>query len=254
MITEAHVMKRVISTIFAVAMSLWITSAANAQTADEQNDNTHRPITSKGTMAMEFAFGGLGSMQMGAVDFAHILFPGEGETDAVVVYAAGARYFLADELALRALLAFSTSSNGDADVTKSANGKNVSTNFGLGVGVEMHTQPVYAISPYFGAQVSFASASLTNTRTTANIVHAKDASVLATSSTQENKYSGSGFGLGVLAGFDWYVTNGIAIGAEYSLGFSSASASQTIGTTTTDVPSTTVIGIGGADIHLLVHF
>ncbi|MBS1904648.1 MAG: outer membrane beta-barrel protein [Bacteroidetes bacterium] len=244
-------MKRIYTSLCAVAIALTITSSARAQ----DQSQSIRPITTKGTMAMEFAFGGLSSMQMGAVDLAQIFLPSQGEGGSTQTYlaAAGVKYYIADELALRGLLAFSTSTSGDPDPTKSSNGKDVQTLFGIGVGVEMHTHPVYAVSPYFGAQLTFATSGLTNTKNQVDRADSKDASTLATT-TVETKSSGNGIGIGLLAGFDWYVTHGIAIGAEYTLGFSTSSTSETVSGTTTDYPSTTMIGIASGNIHMLVHF
>lgn len=242
-------MKRALSVLFALVFVLGMISSVRAQ----ERDNTHKPITSKGSMALVFDFGGLDMLDMRAISLASILYPGEGEADAVVVYGAGMKYYLADDFALRALLGFSTKSSGDPDPTKSPAGKTTTTTLGIGVGAEMHTHAVYAISPYFGAQLSFGMASSDHTQDIVDAPHGKSDQVLATT-TNETKYSGSVIGIGVLAGFDWYVFDGVALGAEYSLGFSSASASSTVNGTKTDGPSTTAIGIGSGGVHLLLHF
>jgi len=55
-----------------------------------------------------------------------------------------------------------------------------------------------------------------------------------------------------MAGFDWYVTNGIAIGAELGLGFQSQSDTKDNGAS---APSLTRISLATSDdVHLVVHF
>jgi hypothetical protein len=183
---------------------MWIGTRSIAQETPAMN----HPITKAGSVAMLFGFSGLNSLSMPGVLLASFLFPGEGESDAIPLYAAGAKYYLSDGLALRALVGFTTKTSG-ADTLGS--GKTTGTMFGIGAGIEMHTHAVYAVSPYFGAQVSFASGSSTNTRTIVEKAGGGKPRTLAATTT-ETKFSASGFGIGVLAGFDWYVFNAIAIG------------------------------------------
>ena len=136
--------------LVALVLVGFVASASMAQ----EPENIIRPSTKSGSAAMYFSFGGLGTLGMQGVQFNPLLFPGESTSDAVFVYGAGIKYYLSDDLALRAILGFSTSSNGDADPTKSQSGKTSTTQFGIGAGIEMHTNAVYSISPYFGAQIA----------------------------------------------------------------------------------------------------
>ncbi len=70
------------------------------------------------------------------------------------------------------------------------------------------------------------------------------------------EYKTSGLGVSVVAGFDWYLWKGIAIGAEYSLGYASGST-KLIDKDGTEHKggSPSNIGIsGGSNIHLVVYF
>jgi hypothetical protein len=224
---------------FSLFILIGITTASYAQ----DDANMPRPNTKAGSAAWMFEFGGLSSL--GMTGFA---LPGS------TMEAAGWKWYFADDMALRALLGFSTKSSGADSLT---GGHTTATGFGIGVGVEMHTHPVYSTSPYFGAQISFADGSNDNTAKTTEGNF---------STTSENKTSSSTFGIGVLAGFDWYFTRGIAIGGEYMLGFTTTSSSTVTTTTvnnngtststskTVDNPSATSFGISSADIHLVVHF
>ncbi len=200
-----------------------------------EDNSIIRPSTKAGSAAWVFAFQGLSTLGMPAMNIGDPVTVGPSM---VQVAGAGYKYYLSDDLALRAILGFGTSSNGDAE----KGGKNTYTNYGVAVGIEMHTRAVYSTSPYFGAQLSYAGGSSKN-------------EVTSGGTTTETSYSGSSFGIGVLAGFDWYFTHGLAVGAEYMLGFSSGSASATVAGTTTDAPSTSAIAItNNGNVHLVVHF
>jgi hypothetical protein len=223
-------MSRFLKLVFGLMIVIGFATASFAQ----DDANMPHPNTKAGSAAWLFTINGLGNFGLGGFTIGPAAAP---------VMAAGWKWYFADDMALRALLGFNTTSSGDEDPTKSPNGKNSSTAFGIGVGVEMHTHAVYSTSPYFGAQLTFASSST-------------DKKITPTGgTTTETKTSASTFGLGVLAGFDWYFTRGIAIGGEYMLGFGTSSSSATSGSTTVDSPSETNIGISyGGNVHLVVHF
>jgi len=214
-----------------------LTQASFAQ----DNDNYPKPITKSGSAAWMFTISGLGPFGMSGLDFAEFQVPQSGETPAkFIVFGAGGKWYFVDNMALRAMLGFTTSTDGDTDPTKSPGGKTTTTIFGIAAGIEMHTHPVYSSSPYFGAQISFASGGSDNQITTSG-------------TTTETKSSGTAFGIGVLAGFDWYFTNAIAVGGEYMLGFNTTSLSSTDAGKTTNMPSSTNIGISSGSVHLVVH-
>ena len=204
-------------------LSVFMVAAIATASFAQDEANMARPNTKAGSAAWIFEFGGLASLGMNGLSIAGTTAP-----------AAGWKWYFSDDMALRALLGFSTTSKGDKD---SVGGKHSSTGFGIAVGVEMHTHPVYSTSPYFGAQISFGQGSSSTTV-----------------KTIESKTSSSVFGVGVVAGFDWYFTRGIAVGGEYMLGFSAASSSTTEDSSTSSNPSETTIGISSASVHLIVHF
>ncbi|MEI8133944.1 MAG: hypothetical protein WCH46_02555 [bacterium] len=155
-----------------------------------------------------------------------------------IVYGAGGKYYIADEMAIRALLGFSTTTDGDA---KTSSGKTTITTLGVAAGLELHTHPVYSTSPYFGGQISFARVSGSSDFTSGT-----------TSSTTSG--SRSVIGIAAFAGFDYFVSNAIAVGGEFRFGFSTASGSDTdTAGKSTDAPSSTGIGISGGGIHLVIH-
>ena len=68
------------------------------------------------------------------------------------------------------------------------------------------------------------------------------------------------FNIGVLAGFDWYFTKGLAVGAEYALGYTAWTPSASVnGKDVSPAPPTQsaiALGIvgGSGSVHLVVHF
>jgi outer membrane protein W len=206
---------------------LTLLMVAGLATASFAQDDAPRPITKSGSAAWMFSINGLGTFGVGGSSI------GTGDSDNPVL-AAGFKTYISDDMAIRAMIGFSTSSSGEKET---GSGAHSSTALGIAAGIEMHTGPLYAISPYFGGQISYGMYSNTNE---------------TTSNTLEESYGQ--LGLAVLAGFDWYFTKGIFLGAEYNLGFATMSASATSGGTTTDAPSSSVIGIGSGNVHLGVHF
>lgn len=206
---------------------LTLLMVAGLATASFSQDDAPRPLTKSGSAAWTFSINGLGTFGVGGSSIS----TGDNSNP---VLAAGFKTYISDDMALRAMVGFSTSSSGDKD---SSGGARSNTNMGIAAGIEIHTGPLYSISPYFGGQISFGMASSTQE-----------------SSTNTLEQSSSQFGIAALAGFDWYFTKGIFLGAEYSLGFASTSSSVTNGGATNDSPSATTIGIGSGNVHLGVHF
>jgi hypothetical protein len=234
-------------------LSVFVVAALATASFAQDDANMARPNTKSGSAAWMFSFGGLSTLGLNQFTIAGFTLPSNttGSTFNSTVFGAGYKYYLADDLALRAMLGFNSGSAGDADITTNptGTGKTSQTVYGIGVGVEMHTHAVYSTSPYFGAQLSFAGSSYDNTKSTTEGT---------TTVTNEIKASGTTFAIAVLAGFDWYFTKGIAVGGEYSLGFGTTSMSETVTTagtsTSPSLPSSTNIGISSGNVHLVVHF
>lgn len=199
---------------------------AGLATASFSQDDAPKPITKSGSAAWLFSFNGLGSFGVGGLSV--------GTGHSTPAYAAGFKTFISDDMAIRAMLGFSTSSSGHKDST---GGARSNTTMGIGAGIEMHAASLYSISPYFGAQVSYG-------------MHGEKME----SGSVENSEDYSQIGIGAFAGFDWYFAKGMFFGAEYMLGFSTASSSETFSGNSVDNPSSTWIGIASGNVHLGVHF
>ncbi len=119
---------------------------------------------------------------------------------------------------------------------------------GTSVGVNFHLPTLYSITTYVGGSVNFAS--LTADETTKF-------------SGEETKveFSSTSFGVGAHIGFDWFFTEGISLGGQYTFRFQTSSepevtvSSSTGGSTTGKLgPSVSSFGTGIGTIVLNVHF
>ena len=212
--------------------ALLVLGLASATRAQEAKEEIVRPITKQGSAAMMFTFQGFGSFGIAS--------PVIGMPNGVPVFGAGIKYFISDDMALRIGLGLATQS---ADTTEQGPSNGFLgykyTNYGLSVGVEMHRSPLWSVSPYWGAQINYSGSTYDNNRTGVFL-----------SKQQRNI-----FGVGVFAGFDWFFTHALALGAEIPFGFSSSGGQNTQGTAAaTDVPTTTSIGFQGASAHFIAYF
>ena len=203
-------------------------------TSFAQDENMPRPITKSGSAAFIFNLSGIGSFGLAAQPIGSVTV---GTTNPTIV-GAGMKYFFADDMALKVSLAFGSASNGKDTTAKSS-----TMQFGIGAILEYHFKQLYSTSPYIGGGINFGTASAT----------------LAGGTTSETKYSGTLINIGVVAGFDWFFTKGLALGAEYGLGFTTNSTSVTLpaGATSPTQPSPSGIGLGlsgNGSLHAVVYF
>jgi hypothetical protein len=225
---------KILALAFVLAFTFGIARTSVAQDADK---DVNRPITAQGSAAFMFTINGLGSFGIGSPAIG-------GDTAGPILFGVGGKWFFADDMALRVLLGFNSRS-GNSGNPDSSSAKPTQTQFGIGVGVEKHFRPLYSTSPYAGLQISFADQST-------------DDGAAGTATDQEKKTSSSTFGVAALAGFDWFFTRGLALGAEMTLGFSSSSNSTTIAagsSKTFDSQGVSVIALAtGGNVHLVVNF
>jgi len=212
--------------IYSITILIVLLFAAGTSSA-QQNDAI-APITVKGSAAAQLFVQGMAPFQVSS-------------------FGVGGKYFLADGFALRAGVSFNSRSYADSLS---------STGFGINVGFESHCRPLYAISPYWGASIGFDHGKITDT-TAGTIILASKKSGVNSQATNPvvSTTSSSGFGVSVLAGFDWFIFKNIALGSELSFGISTNSSSTTIGSTTVDNPASTYIGFSPmGSVHVLIYF
>ena len=203
-------------------------------------ENTSHVNTSTGTFNLLASLNGYGPFALQSPS-------GNGSGDPKIIFGIGGRYYVGEKWAVRAILNVGSQSDGkDSDSRKSSA-------FALGAAIEWHCHQLYSTDIYTGAGLGYNTTSLT----TPVIVDGQPSGGITSqaATTQETKYVFNSFGFTLLAGFDWYLWNGIAIGAEYSLGFASIASTTTSNGTTTTNPTTAQFGnSGGTNIHLVVSF
>lgn len=234
--------KMVMRKISHILLVLLLVSAFSVRTfAQEERSKYPTPVQRAQALAFLFSLSGAG-------DFGIYGPSGNGAADERVIAHTGLRYFIAQNLALRALLSFSLWNNGDD------NAKVSETNLGLGVALLYHIQALYSIAPYFGGGIGFDTYSYE----TPTQVEITDSHGQLQQSIYNQPGKNTSIGLTALGGFDWYFTDGIAIGAEFSLGFYTTSVTiQNSDGTETDGGSPSGLGIspgGGTNVHLVVNF
>jgi hypothetical protein len=205
-----------------------------------QDENIIRPITKSGSAAFVFNVSGLGAFGPAAQPIATLEHPAASDQ---IIGGVGVKYYLSDDLAAKVLLAFNTADDGADSLGTSSMG------YGIGAIIEMHFGPLYSTSPYAGGGIMFAGGSLTTD---------------VANNDNDFVVSASALTIMAVAGFDWFFTRGIAVGAEWGLGYTMKSSSTESGGTSTDndSPSGIALGMtgtssgisGSGSVHAVVYF
>lgn len=152
-------------------------------------------VPDSGDKAVLFSFNGLGTLNLGEY---------EGGV--------GVKYFVESDLAVRGMLGFGV----DNETTKGAVGYTDSTentvSFGVGGAVEYHLPLASHVSPYVGGEILFMTS--TETRTPSVFT----GSPFGGPSAPSEKTTSTGFGLGGVAGVEYFFNRNISLAAEYQLG------------------------------------
>lgn len=171
-------------------------------------------------------------------------------TNAIPVGMFRARYFMADDMAIRAHFGFgtgTTSSKYDnaappVAATLSGERKVTTTGFGIAVGVEKHLEGSSALSPYLGAEFGFSNGSTdieaTNSTNGTSITANGDALKVTGGATTTIAING-------LVGADYYITDKVYCGVEMGIGLftmTSTGDTKTDVTTSAGTVSATTLG------------
>ena len=120
--------------------------------------------------------------------------------------------------------------------------------FGISAAGNFHLPSLYSINTYVGGSINFASLS-------------SDASSTTSGNEIKAEFSTSSFGIGAHIGFDWFFTEGISLGGQYTFLFQTSSepeitvSSSEGGSETTQAgPKLSSFGTGVGTIVLNVHF
>lgn len=218
-------MKRVLSILAIVVLS------AGMLRADDV-----KPVNTQGNWALLFSFQGLTTISPIGGMFT-INFPAIANVPVPIpATGAGMRYFLSNNMALRAGLGIgminTSTKNGTPNNSDNSTGSSL---IGLQGMAEFHMNGLGTVTPYLGAGIGFqlASYDVKNYNGAANTLN-------------EDKVSTTQINILGSAGFQWFFANRMSLGGEYQLGIGlvSGSSTKTVGTTSTssDLASSTTIG------------
>lgn len=237
-------MKRILSMLMIIVVTAGLVRAEEG-----------KPMTNAGNTAALFSFSGLAFFGIGGLF--NVGWPtqyptggfgqasgGGGNTpmalvaNTTLVPGIGLRYYLANNMALRAGIGFgsvgTTTKNGDPTLSDNTTSASL---LGIQALLEVHLNGFGSLSPYLGGGVGFQSASVGGK------------TYFGTNSSSETKTSATTINIGAMAGFEWFVMNRVSLGAEYQLQVSLLSGSSTVTSsngststeTTKDLPSYTTI-------------
>lgn len=238
-----------------------------ASVSTAQDNAPIRPLTKSGSAAFVFSLSGLGDFGLSGPVIGSSAIPEAFTIDSagkvttvgttkggnIVMPGVGFKFFVSDNMALRLGLAFRAFEEGKEEIDQTAlggpRGKEQRNTTGINFGAEYHFRPLYSTSPYIGAAISFLTDNHKSVYTGAG----------AGNTTQFN-WKSTSFGVQAIGGFNWFFTEGIALGAEYGVGFASTSTvieRTSLGITKQDEPTNTDVGIGtngGGNINFVVYF
>jgi len=172
--------------------------------ADAQSQTTNVP--SNGSKALLFDFAGLSDLGANAYNGG-----------------IGGKYFLSDQMALRAMLLFGL------DNRTFAGAKNDDIQFGLSAGLECHLPISAHVSPYLGGML---------------IAKTEDTKMTGATSTSTSVEVGG------IAGVEYFFSKNISLAAEYQFGLTATNTTQSPGSTKQELQ----IGFQTADLTLGVYF
>lgn len=151
------------------------------------------------------------------------------------------RYFVNENIAVRLSLGFSSSKTTEnfyeTEIDNSGNSGTYVTRMGtttVGIGAEYHFAGTEKLSPYAGLDINFGMGKYTTEgdQTDGN-------TWMATDYSEASEQKTAGFGVGIIAGTDYYFVENFYLGVELGLGFNSytfkeGSASTTVGGVTVE--------------------
>ncbi len=201
--------------MFKLAVAIAAVIAFTGPLAEAQTQN----VTAAGNKAVLFNFTGLSNLNLGGY---------EGGI--------GGKYYISDGVAVRGMLNFMVDNNttkGAANFTDATDNRFA---FGLGAGLEYHLPLASKVSPYVGGLVSFTTSARTITP-----------SVFTGNTANSTKTTSTIFGLGGIAGVEYFFNRNISLAAEYQFGLNYNSSTN---------PGTDELSVGfqTAGLTLAVYF
>lgn len=194
------------------------------------------PQIKLGDKALLFTVNGLGDFGVAGADAGTLVYTDGDNIESDSYSGIGFKTFLADRIALRVGLCYSsgsiTTETDAGDVVESV------SMLALQPAIEYHLFLAEAVSIYTGGALSIARIG------TKTEIPDTDASTI----------SASGLGIAGLLGAEFYPWKNVSFAAEYQLGYSSGSGKADNGTDEVEGPKAKVIGISTFGVTLGIHF
>lgn len=194
------------------------------------------PMTLEGNVAglAAFGFGNSSATNLNGTTNA-------GTTPSIVAPGLRFRYFATENIAVRLSLGFSSSKTTNNfyqnEIDNSGGAGTYVSRIGtttIGIGGEYHFKGTEKLSPYAGLDINFGMGKATTEGDQSN-----GATWVAADYSEKSEQKTAGFGVGLIAGTDYYFVENFYLGVELGLGFNSytmkeGTASVTTGGVTTE--------------------
>lgn len=198
-------------------------------------DNAVGPRSASGDFALLFDLGGLANMALNG-------FYGPGGDTAEYGAGFGAKYFVANDIAVRLGLTLRSLSRKAPTDAPELNDEFTSFRFAIAPSVTYNLVKSSSVAGFVGGQVSYAMANSTNTP--------------ADTSQRAIEASSSSIGVGAVIGAEWFPWSNVSLSGEYILGFATTSEEriETIGSGEPkrfELPTETAIGVNARGVLML---
>jgi opacity protein-like surface antigen len=225
-------MKRLITLIVVLSLFASVSLAADP-----------KPVTNAGAKALLFDLGGLASLSAGNY---------QGGL--------GAKYYIAQDMAIRLSLGFRTSTETEKNTqnplptNRLAESKLTSTAFTIAPAFTYNVAKTSTVAAYVGGMLSFTTAEdkREGNNTSLNVGY---------DSGESYRESTTSWGVAGILGVEWFPWENISFSGEYRLGYTSSSgeteSTTTAATTTIDGPDSSQFGLGSANsaaLTLAIYF
>lgn len=188
------------------------------------------PMTLEGNVAglAAFGFGNSSATNLNGTTNA-------GTTPSIVAPGLRFRYFATENIAVRLSLGFSSSKTTNNfyqnEIDNSGGAGTYVSRIGtttIGIGGEYHFKGTEKLSPYAGLDINFGMGKATTEGDQSN-----GATWVATDYSEKSEQKTAGFGVGLIAGTDYYFVENFYLGVELGLGFNSYTMKEGTSSVTT---------------------
>lgn len=192
-------------------------------------------MTKQGTHSLNFYINGLGNFGVFGVP--------AGTANGSYLYGFGGSYFLQDDMALRAGVAFNRWHSSEKDYAVAGDERNLTEfDFGIMPALLWYCMSEGPVAGYWGPTAFYGMSS------------DETEYIPPAGASTTTKVSYTDFGFGVVMGAQWWAWDQVAFNAEYILAYTMSSSKVESGATSTDGPDITDFGIYSWSVGLGLFF